>query len=224
MIPQPFYLFCDFRAHVLLECRITRHHGAAEHEILPHHDAQFVADVVEVVGLVIAAAPMADHVHVRIPRRLQDLAMLRWSNASREAVEGNHVRAFRENRNSIHDKSETSSPLIRLAAQFERAQSGTQLGTIFDNRFLALVDGERGIKLIERLRAVPVRIPEVRVGDTEGDRYVVRTRVETDALLGVERAPRTWAERVRNRETYLRLHPRYNVELSPELGLVLADL
>src|SRR5580704_15373234 len=38
----------------------------AEHEVLPDHDAQFVADVVELVGLVVAAAPVADHIHVGV--------------------------------------------------------------------------------------------------------------------------------------------------------------
>ena len=75
MIAQALDLLNRFLAHVLLKGQIAGHHVAAEHELLPDHQAKFVADVVEVVALVDAAAPFAHHVHVGIARGLQDLAI-----------------------------------------------------------------------------------------------------------------------------------------------------
>src|SRR5258706_5068023 len=130
MISQPFYLLRDFLADIFLECEVSGHHRASEHEVLPHHDAEFVADVVEVIGLVVSAAPMPDHVHVRIARGLQDFAVLRGSDARLEAVELNHVRAFGENRNAIYDKRETLAPLVWHTAQFKLTQASAQFGAV----------------------------------------------------------------------------------------------
>jgi len=70
MIAEALYLLDGLFAHVLLKRQVTGHHVAAEHELLPNHKAQLVADVVEVVALVNAAAPLAHHVHVGIARGL----------------------------------------------------------------------------------------------------------------------------------------------------------
>lgn len=48
-------------------------HGAGEHEVLPHHDAQLVGELVEHVRLVHAAAPDAQHVHVGLLGGVQEV-------------------------------------------------------------------------------------------------------------------------------------------------------
>ena len=79
MIAQPPKLVFGFLLHVQLEGVGAGLPVVAEHEVLPDHDAELVADVIELVGFVVAAAPVADHVHVGVHRRLQDLAiLLRW--------------------------------------------------------------------------------------------------------------------------------------------------
>src|SRR5207244_248564 len=92
MVAQALHLLDHLLPDILLKGRISRDHGAAEHEILPDHDAQFIANVIEVVRLVVASAPVPDHVHVSIARRLQNLPMLRGRDTSHEAVEWNYIR------------------------------------------------------------------------------------------------------------------------------------
>src|SRR3977135_1016977 len=57
MIAQALHLLDHLLPHTFLKGGISRDHGSAEHEILPDHDAQFIADVIEVVRLVVAAPP-----------------------------------------------------------------------------------------------------------------------------------------------------------------------
>ena len=94
MVAQAPHLVLGLGLDVQLEGVGARLPVVAEHEVLPDHDAQLVADRVELVGLVVAAAPVADHVHVGVARRLQDAAVVGRGHAIGEAVEGNHVRAF----------------------------------------------------------------------------------------------------------------------------------
>src|SRR5258708_15538968 len=132
MIAQSLHLFGHFCAHVLLEGEVSGNHGTAEHEVLPNHDAKLVADVVKVVRFVVAAAPVTDHVHMGVARRLKNLPMLRRRNASHETVERNYVRALGEDGYAIHDERNTLAPLIWLAAQFEGTQTGADAGVILD--------------------------------------------------------------------------------------------
>ena len=74
MIAQALDLVDRFLPDVFLEGYVTRNHVAAEHEFLPNHDAELVADVVKIVRLVISAAPLTNHVHVRVAGGLQNVA------------------------------------------------------------------------------------------------------------------------------------------------------
>ena len=76
MIAQAPHLVFGFRRDVQLEGIGARLPVVAEHEVLPDHDAEFVAELVELVGLVIAAAPVADHVHVGVRGRLENAAVV----------------------------------------------------------------------------------------------------------------------------------------------------
>ena len=75
MIAQALDLLDGFLRHIVLKITAARDHVAAEDELLPHHDAQLIADIVKIVRFVIAAAPLADHVHMRVARRFQNLAV-----------------------------------------------------------------------------------------------------------------------------------------------------
>ena len=54
---------------------VLRIGGAGQHEVLPHHDAVLVAQVVELVGLVDAAAPGAHHIGVGF-HKIADAALV----------------------------------------------------------------------------------------------------------------------------------------------------
>ncbi len=156
VIAQTLDLLRSFFANVLLKCQVARHHVAAEHELLPDHQAQFVAEIVEVVALVNAAAPLAHHVHVSVARGLENLPLLRGRDPAGKAVKGDDVRAFGEYRNAVHDESEAGAPLVRRAAQFEGAQAGLQRSSC-DGDF---VDQHPCLDDIAILSAVAGRVPE----------------------------------------------------------------
>ncbi len=106
MIAQAANLVLCLGFDVLLEVVGARLPVIAEHEVLPHHEPEFVADRIELVGLVVAAAPVADHVHVGIARRLQNAPVIRGRHAIGKAVEGNNVGALGKDRNPVHVKLE----------------------------------------------------------------------------------------------------------------------
>ena len=124
MVAQAANLLCGFLGDVELPVVGAGLPVVAEHEVLPDHDAELVAQVVELVGFVVAAAPMADHVHVGVDGRLQDLAVLLRGDAGGEAVEGNDVGAFAEHRDAVDDELEGASPLVGLATQDDGTQAG----------------------------------------------------------------------------------------------------
>ena len=64
-------LVVRFGARAGQERGIGRIERAGEHEVLPHEQAEFIAQVVEVLALVDAAAPYPQHVHVRRGRAAQ---------------------------------------------------------------------------------------------------------------------------------------------------------
>ena len=103
MIAQPFDLVFDLLRDILLEVVGAGLPFVAEHEVLPDHDAEFVAEGVELVGLVITAAPVTDHVHVGSFGRLKDAAILRGGDAGWKTVERNNVGSLGEYRNAVHD-------------------------------------------------------------------------------------------------------------------------
>jgi hypothetical protein len=68
VVAQAPHVVDGLAAHVLEEGVVARIHAAGEHEVLPDEDAELVREVVEAIVLVDAAAPDAQHVHVRVGR------------------------------------------------------------------------------------------------------------------------------------------------------------
>ena len=165
MIAQALDLIDGFLPHIFLKGNVAGNHVAAEHEFLPDHNAEFIADIVEIVGLVVTAAPLANHVHVRIASGLKNIAMNLGSDTVRKAVERNHVRAFGEDGDAIHHELETLAPLIGNAAQFDRTQSCFRLGMSRS----VFTDADRGGKSVTVLSAVTNRIPEFRRRRSEAE-------------------------------------------------------
>jgi hypothetical protein len=184
MIAEPLDLLGRFLANVFLERKVAGNHGATEHEVLPDENAELIADVVKVVGFVIAAAPMADHVHVRVFGGLQGLAMLGGGYAGRKTVEGDDVGPFAEDRDAVDDEGETFPPLVIYAAKFDGAKTGAEFGVVLNCGFLASAGRESAVKLVKRLGAVSVRIPTIGIRDAEGEGEMVCARVEAEGLIG----------------------------------------
>src|SRR5450631_3100774 len=110
MVAQPLHLELRFTFYFLFEGIRPRLPIVTEHEVLPDHDAEFIADIVELFGLVITAAPMTNHVHVGVTCRLQHLPVLRRRYAAGEGVERDHVRAFAKYWNAVHVDLERPAP------------------------------------------------------------------------------------------------------------------
>ena len=176
MIAQAADLKFGFDFDILLEGVGAGLPIVAEHEILPDHDAELVAEVVELLGFVIAAAPVANHVHVGVAGGLQDAAVLFGGDARGEAVEGDDVGAFAEHGDAVDDELEGASPLIEIAAKDDGAEAGARGSLIFS----AIADLELGIELIKRLRAVAGREPELRGSDLDGKVDMIEAGVEFD--------------------------------------------
>ena len=92
--------------HAQLERVGARLHFVAEHEVLPDHQAELVAQAVEFVRLVVAAAPVADDIHVRRLGGFENPTIVRRGHAIRETVEGNHVGSLCEDRNAVDHEFE----------------------------------------------------------------------------------------------------------------------
>jgi hypothetical protein len=73
MVHKSLDLMANFRLDLGEEGRLRGVEGAGEHAILPDEDALLVAEIVEVLGLVAAAAPYAQAVHVGRRRRAQEI-------------------------------------------------------------------------------------------------------------------------------------------------------
>src|ERR1700733_15619948 len=163
MIAQTHDLLDCFLAHVILKRSVAGDHVSAKHEFLPDHNSEFVADVEEIVGFVIASAPLADHIHVRVPSRPKNSAVRLGRYAIREAVERNDIGAFGEDKNTIHNELKTLPPRIRHAAQFDRRHTGLDLRM----RGHIVADAERRGKTITALRSVSNWKPQLGIRDAD---------------------------------------------------------
>ena len=113
--------------------RLARHAGAerlvlgdvieaGEHEVLPDHQSEFVAEIVEGVAFVEHRAADAQHVHARFahPRQQGQIAfpLVRKPNEIGARPAG----AAREHRKAVDDESETLA--VRVAVDIDAAEAG----------------------------------------------------------------------------------------------------
>ncbi len=126
---QTAHVVACFGHHVGTKRRIVaRLHAAAEHEVLPDQQAQLVGDVEERIVLIVAATPVAQHVHVGVACGGQHLAQARGVDPCGEGIERNDVGALCEDLYAVDDESEALPALaVLLAAQFNRAQADALL-------------------------------------------------------------------------------------------------
>jgi len=115
MVPQPLHrllrLVLDVRHELRIEVRVA---GAAEHEVLPHHDAQLVARAVEGLGLVDPPAPDAIHVHVAGDAEGHQVPVLLGRDSCDEVVGRDPVRALAEDPPAVHREVEAPAQAVRV--------------------------------------------------------------------------------------------------------------
>ena len=116
MVAKAPNLIVRLAGNILFICVGSRRPNVGEHKVLPYHNSEFVADLVKLVGLVISAAPDANHIHVRVAGRQEVLANRLRLHARGEAIEGNDICALGENGNAIDNELERPSPLIWISA------------------------------------------------------------------------------------------------------------
>ena len=126
-MPQPPDLEFRLGARTGQECVVRRVQRAGEHEILPHQQPELVAQVVEILALVDAAAPDPHHVHVGLGRAAQVPLVVGAGQPGDETVRGNPVGALGEDRPAVDDKLERFAPRVGVAVQGDRAQSDPAL-------------------------------------------------------------------------------------------------
>ena len=126
---------------------------AGEHEILPDHQAQLVAQVIKPVRLIAPAAPDADHVHVRVHRRAQQVAGGFGRDGRPQSIRRNPVRALHEHIAPVDAKGKAGAGGVGVGDQRHRAQANAAA-----DRHSAQSGGEA----VQALRPLPRRPPEVR--------------------------------------------------------------
>jgi hypothetical protein len=132
--------------------------GAGKHEVLPDQKAEPVAEVVEGVVLVDAAAPDPDHVHVRLARLDKQELVAPGVERTHEGVGRDPVRALGEEGNAVQDEAEEAGARligIRRLVQFQAADAHL-LRPAIEPQLAAVFFGEQ-----HRLQLVEMRLPEL---------------------------------------------------------------
>src|SRR2546426_9091507 len=109
MIPETLHVISGFMSHVLKKRFISRIKAASEHEILPDKNPHFVAKIIEIVTLVDAATPNAEHVHVGVAHGPEQFAISIFADAAPERHRPGPGAAFCKDKHDIHHKRKTFS-------------------------------------------------------------------------------------------------------------------
>lgn len=111
--------------------------GAGEGEVLPDHEAELVAGVVEGVVLVDAAAPDAYEVDVGVGGLGEAGAVALGGDAGGQDVVGDPVDAAREDADAVDDEGEAGAVFVGVAVDLDGAEAdavlpGVQLSGAFE--------------------------------------------------------------------------------------------
>ena len=106
MAAQPTDIVFQFSFHSGQKGRIGRIQTACKHEVLPDHDAFFVAQIIEDIALVDASAPNAEHVHTRFLYGTQQLYVSSVLHSGGKEVLRDVIRPFGEDRTTVELKKE----------------------------------------------------------------------------------------------------------------------
>ena len=140
--------------------------GAGHHEVLPDHDALLIAEVVELVLGIVAAAPDAERIEVGIDGPLDVVLNALVGNAAQEIVHGDVVGTHGEDLHAVDDEGELAAPLVGVLLGAHR--QGPQADALFHGiDDLALVD-QLDYTIIQGLLTEATDPPELRVLHGDG--------------------------------------------------------
>ena len=134
--------------------------GAGVEKVLPHQQAQLVADIIKEIVGIISAAPDADGVEMSQLRVLQQTAGALRRDPAEEVVLRDIVAAHGEHLHPVDDMAEFLAPLILLPGDGQSAQADAALPLLG-----AVGRVHRNAHLIQRLLAVTGGPPQLRVFD-----------------------------------------------------------
>ena len=127
VVPQALHVLLGFQADALLKGRGQVVEGAGIHEILPDHQSQLVANIIEEIIRVIAAAPYADDVEMGQGGVLQQAAGALGGDAAEDIVLGNVIRAHGEHLHPVDLVAEGFAPFVPFPANGQRPQANATL-------------------------------------------------------------------------------------------------
>ena len=160
VLPQAPQLELDLALDLLAKpgvCDRVVHVG--EHEVLPHEDAELVAQAIELVGFVDHGPADPKHVEAGVAGERERLAQLHRVAAQGEEVGGGPARAAREDREPVHDEADLATGRVE--------------GDILEANVAAVdrvpfaVDRQLDAAGVKRRRAMGVGKPERRIGDRD---------------------------------------------------------
>ena len=148
---------------------------AGEHHVLPDQQAHLVAELVEGVELVEAAAPHADHVHVGGDRFAEQAGDALARDARGQGIGGDPVGALAEDGDAVDLEGHRGAGRVRLIDEPQPAQADAPLRAVAGN-------GDDGIG--KGLVTIPRRPPQGRLrnGQAEIDGAAIRVRHHGFAL------------------------------------------
>ena len=174
MVPQAADVVAKLGADVLLKGVGQVVDRAGEHEVLPDKQAQLVADIVEPVVRVEAAAPDADAVHVGGSGVLQEPSRASRVHAGQQIVLGDIVGAHGKDVHAVDAVAEALAPIVPAAGDRHRAQADAAAPAVERRPARREPDGDG----IQRLLAEARGPPELRRVD---DDFAVLARAGEDA-------------------------------------------
>ena len=123
VVAEPPHLVAEFPLHEVEEGGVGGIEGAGEHRVLPDEETEFVAKVVELIGLVAAASPDPEHVHVGGLGRVEEVGHALALPARGQGVGGNPVGALGEDLASVDAEDERTADGVVDGQHFEAAKA-----------------------------------------------------------------------------------------------------
>ncbi|OQC22779.1 MAG: hypothetical protein BWX70_03034 [Verrucomicrobia bacterium ADurb.Bin070] len=165
----------QFRAHLLQKRAVRGIQRARKHEVVPDHQAQLVAKLVKGVILELAAAPQTDHVHVRVARRRQQVAVALRCLTLRQTVTGDPVRPLAEEILPVYSERHTHAGTCRRVAGIRLVD---HLDCPQPQPPREGVRADRHREVIEMLSARAARPPQLRPLDHHRRREAIHARLQ----------------------------------------------
>src|ERR1043165_605602 len=108
MVTNTRYLLARLSTHRGEVLPVARRVRAGEHEVIPHHQTELVADIIEHVMLVNASAPETYKIHVCVDHRLHDRLVVAPPQPCYKRMRGNPVRALCKDKAPIHAQAKAA--------------------------------------------------------------------------------------------------------------------